>query len=64
MNKLVQQMVHLTDMSGVVFCLLLVIYFSRIKNRTPEENLLFVVSILGLLADGTYTLFYLSPKIN
>jgi hypothetical protein len=59
MNKLVQQMVHLTDMSGVVFCLLLVIYFSRIKNRTPEENLLLVVSILGFLADGTYTLFYL-----
>ena len=59
MNKLVQQMVHLTDMSVIVFCLLLVIYFSRIKNRTPEENLLLVVSVLGLLADGTYTLFYL-----
>jgi len=59
MNKLVQQMVHLTDMSGIVFCLLLVIYFSRIKNRTPEENLLLVVSVLGFLADGTYTMFYL-----
>jgi len=59
MNKLVQQMVHLTDMSGIVFCLLLMIYFSRIKNRTPEENLLLVASVLGLLADGTYTLFYL-----
>ena len=59
MNKLVQQMVHLTDMSGIVFCLLLVIYFSRIKNRTPMENLLFVVSILGFLVDGTYTLLYL-----
>jgi len=55
-------MVHLTDMSGIVFCLLLVIYFSRIKNRTPEENLLFVVSILGFLADGTYTFFYLQKS--
>jgi hypothetical protein len=59
MNKLVQQMVHITDMSGIVFCLLLVIYFSRIKNRTPMENFLLVVSVIGLLADGTYTLFYL-----
>jgi hypothetical protein len=59
MNKLIEQMVHLTDMSGIVFCLLLVIYFSRIKNRTPEENLLLVVSVLGFLADGTYTMFYL-----
>ena len=52
-------MVHITDMSGIVFCLLLVIYFSRIKNRTPMENFLLVVSVIGLLADGTYTLFYL-----
>jgi hypothetical protein len=62
MNKLVQQMAHLTDMIGIVFCLLGAIYLSRIKNRTPEENLLFAGCILGFFADSTYTFFYLQKS--
>jgi hypothetical protein len=55
MDKIYKNISHLGDILAIPFFLLLVIYFYRIPNRSNIENVLFIFSLVGFIADIWFT---------
>ena len=55
MDKIYKNISHWGDILAIPFFLLLVIYFYRIPNKSNIENLLFIFSLVGFIADIWFT---------
>jgi len=55
---------HIGDVLAIPFFAWLCQYFSRIPQRTPEQTILLAFSAAGLVADLTFSYFFLmrSPR--
>ena len=42
------------DIAGIGMFLLFINYFSQIKNKTNMENILYLLSIIGLICDTIF----------
>lgn len=51
-------LIHLCDVAAIPFFIILIIYFSSIKNKTYVEYLLLLFGIVGLVIDSIFTYKY------
>jgi hypothetical protein len=59
MNKILKQISHIGDIFAIPGFLLLSYYFSQLENRSTLEDILFLFSVSGFIADLFFTyLFY------
>lgn len=53
---------HYGDILAIPFFILAGIYFYKIEHKTPLEYILFLFSVMGTVADITFTTQFLKHK--
>lgn len=60
--KIIKYISHIGDIIAIPFFALFIYYFYNINNRNIIENILFLFSVCGLIADLFFTYLFFKSK--